>query len=326
LAVVFASGAALAEPAADAPAPKPASTSAAPVAAPAASPHAPAAKPAAKPAHPATARIAKPQAARYAQYVKTWHTPAPNKLPPVDESGRPKLVLFSLNTNDRIEIAAATDRGGFAASDLDRAAYVLREPSSGNEYPVEPRALDVVYRIQAHFQAQEIRVISGYRTPHGAVSNHGRGRAIDLVVPGVSDQDVAKFARELGFVGVGIYPSGGFVHVDVRDRSYFWVDASGPGRRNRERGILGDLASKSDAQALARGEARVVALTLGFDVDAALRARAPASAAEKEDDDEDDDTDEPSEDSGAETAPAPSRAPGPRAESTGAPALSRAPG
>ena len=41
--------------------------------------------------------------------------------------------------------------------DLDRAAHLLREPSSGNEHPIEPRVLDAIYRIQTHFGAQEIR-------------------------------------------------------------------------------------------------------------------------------------------------------------------------
>jgi uncharacterized protein YcbK (DUF882 family) len=253
--------------------------------------------PAPKPAPPKgpTARAAKPAAPRYRQYVNAWHTPVPDRSAPLDASGRPKLVLVSLNTTDRLELTAAGEHGGFSASDLDRAAFVLRDSRMGNEHPVEPRVLDVVYRIQAHFQAQEIRVISGYRTPFGHVaSNHARGRAVDLVVPGVSDQDVAKFAREQGFVGVGIYPSSGFVHVDVRDRSYFWIDASGPGRRNRERGILGDLAARSDAQALARGERGLPAFAMGTDVDAALRAREHLGpAAPQEDDDTDGDSDEP---------------------------------
>jgi len=236
-----------------------------------------------------TARAAKPDPRRYPQYVKSWHTPTPNKPPPFDDTGRPKLALVSLNTSDRIELTAATDRGGFAASDLDRASYVLREPWSGNQHPIEPRLLDVVYRIQMHFNAQEIRVISAYRTPHGAGSNHGRGRAIDLVVPGASDQEVAKFAREIGFVGVGIYPAGGFVHVDVRDRSYFWIDASGPGRRNRERGILAGLAAKSDAEALARGEQPLRPFAIAPDVDAALRARMPLPVPSEEDDEDTDD-------------------------------------
>ena len=35
------------------------------------------------------------------------------------------------------------------------------------------------------------------------------------MVPGVKDEEVAKYARQTGFVGVGIYPTSGFVHVDV---------------------------------------------------------------------------------------------------------------
>jgi len=79
---------------------------------------------------------------------------------------------------------------------------------------------------------------------------------MDFIVPGAADAEVAAFARTLGFVGVGIYPVSGFVHVDVRDRSYFWSDASGPGRRNRERGILGDVARASDREAVTRAMRR----------------------------------------------------------------------
>jgi hypothetical protein len=106
-------------------------------------------------------------------------------------------------------------------------------------------------------------------------------------VPGAKDDDVARFARDLGFVGVGVYPSSGFVHIDVRDRSYFWVDASGPGKRNRERGILGDLAKKADAQALSRGERPTPPLVMITDVDLALRAHTPQASPPPEDDDED---------------------------------------
>lgn len=246
-----------------------------------------AAKPAA-PAHRTAQRPAPAAPPGYAGAVRGWHTPAAGKSAPVDESGRPMLVLYALNTNERVEIKALSDRGGFSASDLDRAAKLLREPGSGSEHPVEPRTLDLVYRLQSHFKAQEIRVISGYRAPRGGHSNHGKGRAIDLVVPGTSDEDVAKFARDQGFVGVGVYPVSGFVHVDVRDRSYFWVDASGPGKRNRERGILGDLAQRSDAAALARGERPIAPYALSFDVEGALGHKgspgAPTPSPSEEDD------------------------------------------
>ena len=110
---------------------------------------------------------------------------------------------------------------------------------------------------------------------------------MDLVVPGATDEEVAKLAREQGFAGVGIYPVSGFVHVDVRDRSWFWVDSSGPGRRNRTRGVLGDVAKKSDEQAVARGDKPIAPFPIGNDVDAWFRARPPASSAPASEEDED---------------------------------------
>jgi uncharacterized protein YcbK (DUF882 family) len=241
----------------------------------------------AKAAPPRTAKRATGQVAA----SRAWHTAPPGKTAPVDERGRPMLVLQGLNIPDRVELTPRGDRGGFSAEDLDRAAHAMRD-ASGNEHPVDPRLLDMVYRLQAHFKAPEIRIISGYRAPRTtarAPSNHGKGRAMDLVVPGASDNDVAKFAREEGFAGVGIYPVGGFVHVDVRERSYFWVDTSGPGKRSRIRGVLADLAARSDAQAISRGERSVGPFHVGSDVDAEIGSAAIASqtAAPVEEDDGD---------------------------------------
>jgi uncharacterized protein YcbK (DUF882 family) len=239
---------------------------------------------------PAPAKAAPAKKGGPVAYSHVWHAVKPGQTAPVDESGRPMLVLQALNMPDRVALTAISEHGGFSAMDLDRAAHVLRDPRTGNEHPVDPRALDLVYRVAVHFGTPEVRIISGYRTPRpGSHSNHGRGRAIDLVFPGTGDDDVARFARELGFVGVGVYPVSGFVHLDVRERSYFWVDSSAPGKKNRERGILGDLASKSDARALARGERGVAPFGITNDVEAALASTKPvAGAAAVEDEDVDD--------------------------------------
>jgi uncharacterized protein YcbK (DUF882 family) len=254
-----------------------------------------AAAPALAQQHPGRVAATRPPAGAppaYAQAMNGWHAMPHGAAAPVDESGRPKLVFVSLNRNERVELAAAGDAGGFAAEDLDRAAHVLRA-AGGEEHPVDPRIVDIVYRIQTHFHAPEIRVVSGYRVPTGRSvrSNHGKGRAIDFVVPGTPDQDVARFSREIGFVGVGIYPTSQFVHVDIRPRSYFWVDYSGPGKRNRERGILGDVAAWSDQQALRRGQKPIEPFDIATNVDAILRARAAAAAATDQDDDDADSLD-----------------------------------
>jgi hypothetical protein len=50
-------------------------------------------------------------------------------------------------------------------------------------------------------------------------------------------------------VGVGIYthPKTQFVHLDVRDRSFHWLDGSPPGVRWRERRLADPAQPKRDA-------------------------------------------------------------------------------
>ncbi len=185
--------------------------------------------------------------------VQAWHQPVATP-PPTDGRGRPQLVLEILNTGEKIAVPAHREDGGFRAYDADRLAHRLRDTRTNNELPLDPELLDLVYQVQTHFKAGAIRVISGYRTrtPTGQ-SNHGRGRAIDIIVPGTKDEDVAQFVRSRGFVGVGLYPTSGFVHVDIRPQSYYWVDRSGPGQRNREQATLASEAAANDARATAAG-------------------------------------------------------------------------
>ncbi len=216
------------------------------------------------------------------------HAPSPKPLA-LDSEKRPMLALTTVNRGESLAIPAESDEGGFASADLDRVAHLLRA-ASGDEYPIDPRALALIYRIERRFAVPEICVVSGYRVPKpGSHSNHGKGRAVDVVVPGVADEEVARFVREVGFVGVGVYPNSQFVHIDVRPRSYFWVDYSGPHAKNRERGILGDLAAKSDAAALERGQLPIEPFAVVTSVDSALQARglSPISGAPSDDDEDD---------------------------------------
>lgn len=198
------------------------------------------------PSHPAPSKTAH----GYGDMVKRWHEP-PERSAGVTAEGRPMLALEMINTGERVELRPDRDDGSFSASELDRAAHALRDTRTGNEYPVEPRVLDFAYRIVRHFKVQALRVVSGYRTPVGnGRSNHGRGRAIDLVVPGVGDDAVVRFARSFGYVGVGLYPKSGFIHVDSREQSYFWVQTSW----NRIAPVFARDATTADREAVRRGE------------------------------------------------------------------------
>ena len=245
-------------------------------------------------AAPSASAAAKPPSAAAIAYMSGkqtlvgWHAPSTRAVEP-DPQGRPMLALTTINRGESLAVPSDGDDGGFASADLDRVAHLLRS-MSGDEHPVDPRTLALVYRIQVHFGVPEVRVVSGYRVPKpGSHSNHGKGRAIDLVVPGVADEEVARFARGLGFVGVGVYPTSQFVHVDVRPRSYFWIDYSGPRMRNKESCILPDIAAQGDSAALARGQTPIEPFAVSMDVDAALRARGAPPAPPLADDEEDED-------------------------------------
>lgn len=104
---------------------------------------------------------------------------------------------------------------------------------------LEPRLAWVVARISDRFKGRSIYVYSGYRPSlnadlkaagHGSL--HATGRALDLSVEGISNEELLAWCFALPDTGCGYYPRSRFVHVDVRPRSTgssVWVDGSLPG-------------------------------------------------------------------------------------------------
>ncbi len=184
--------------------------------------------------------------------------PSPFTLTPIDPSA---------GTFDDVGLATARD--------------ALAHRVDGSTHDIHPRLLQLVYAAVRHFRVPYVHVISGYRSGNPS-SRHGQGRAIDLVLPGVTDTRLAAWLRPQGFVGVGIYPTSGFVHLDVRARSYFWRDASGPSERNRERPMLRALGPRYDRAARARGVEPVLDLEASSseaEVDAEAEVEAGREAA-----------------------------------------------
>jgi len=194
-----------------------------------------------------------------AEYVKmrdSWHAAVEQQLTPtLKVTGRVPLVLTRvLGGDEPITLVPQREDGGFSDDDLQRAATAFCPKEAKKHHAISPRLLDLVYRAMRHFNAPLVRVVSGYR-PDRAGSRHTQGRAIDFVLPGVTNEQLADYVRTYGFVGVGIYPKSGFVHLDVRDTSYFWVDDSLPDERSRGVPILANLAVQADRIAAARGDA-----------------------------------------------------------------------
>jgi hypothetical protein len=100
---------------------------------------------------------------------------------------------------------------------------------------LDPRLLWVVSELSRAFPGHPIVLMSGYRRD-GHSGFHGKGRALDLYVRGVPNEEVFGVCRALRDVGCGFYPYNQFLHVDVRPYGtghVAWVDSSGPGEPSR---------------------------------------------------------------------------------------------
>ena len=99
---------------------------------------------------------------------------------------------------------------------------------TGRSKRVPTRLVWYLYLVAQHFDAP-IDIVSGYRHEERKSSRHKKGSAIDFRVRGVPPKKVWKYCKRFDNVGLGWYPNSRFVHLDVRKRSYYWVDDSGPG-------------------------------------------------------------------------------------------------
>jgi hypothetical protein len=192
----------------------------------------------------------------YRHMRATWHMAPPptlrkrwlaEKIPP--------LVIKPVHAGVSFELLPDPETGRFG-EDAQRAAMAaFHWKTDGSEHPIDERLLDLMYRAVKRYRAPYVHLVSGYRNRDGrSSSRHNQGRAADVVLPGVGDAQLAAFFRRQGFVGVGHYPISGFTHIDVRERSYYWVDRSGPGQKSRERSVRGQEIAANDAQARKRGE------------------------------------------------------------------------
>jgi Bacterial protein of unknown function (DUF882) len=100
---------------------------------------------------------------------------------------------------------------------------------------LDPGLLTRLDAIARRFPGRPVSLVSGYR-PQSRGSQHQSGRALDLRVSGVRNEELVAFCKTLADTGCGYYPNSSFVHVDVRNPgtgSVTWIDASGPGEAPR---------------------------------------------------------------------------------------------
>jgi uncharacterized protein YcbK (DUF882 family) len=137
-----------------------------------------------------------------------------------------KFVIQSANTGEEIEVSLNLATGEVDPGGYTRLRHMMRCLRTTAETPIDPRLIDLLYRI-AQRTHQKIILVSGFRAPMfslAALSYHTRGMAADIRIPGMTPLMARDLAESMGVHGLGYYPVSGFIHVDVRDDNSRWTD------------------------------------------------------------------------------------------------------
>lgn len=156
-----------------------------------------------------------------------------------ERSVLPGEVRFYIpGTRERYQIRVYDNAGRMRPEAVREISWALRDRRANRARTIRPRLIAMLYMVAQHFDA-ELEIISGYRVRGvnaSRGSRHGSAEACDFRVPGVGLRTTLRYVEStFARVGVGYYPTSGFVHLDDRDVTYYWIDNSGPGQRSRTR-------------------------------------------------------------------------------------------
>jgi uncharacterized protein YcbK (DUF882 family) len=147
----------------------------------------------------------------------------------LDAGGFPegRLSLYNTNTCERLTVTYRNALGEYCQDALQSLNWLFRCHDTNETTKMDLRVLEYLNRLDSGLGGgNEIHIISGYRSPaynarlrsksHGVAkdSYHMKGRAVDLVIPGVSLERVRRAALSLAAGGVGYYPKSNFLHID----------------------------------------------------------------------------------------------------------------
>lgn len=136
------------------------------------------------------------------------------------------LSFFNTHTGESLEVCYCRN-GDYPSQALNRIRHLLRDHRTGNSKAIDPRVLDILYRLSRRLRTTEpFHIVSGYRSPAtnaalhrkslkvASRSFHTRGMAIDFRLPNRHTSTVHTAALAIQAGGVGYYPESDFVHVD----------------------------------------------------------------------------------------------------------------
>ena len=155
----------------------------------------------------------------------------------------PALHIENQQSRETLDVRLYDASGAIdesAARALDQLLCDARKPKEHETTLMARRTLQLLFKVAYHFHSYEVEVVSAYRKPgRRREGPHGTGTAIDFRLTGVKAAELAAYLRQIPRTGVGVYtnPKTQYVHLDTREHSFHWLDASPPRRHWRERSI-----------------------------------------------------------------------------------------
>ena len=152
-----------------------------------------------------------------------------------------EIWLRAENLGEEVKVNIYKEDGSFDDAALAQLDELFRCARTGEVRAVRPELYEQLSRIYDHFGDKRVDLVSGFRFAERESSRHFHASAMDIKIPGVSIYEMYKFAESLdaGGMGLGIYPTSGFIHFDYRapgEPSYRWTDYSGHGGGKKSNG------------------------------------------------------------------------------------------
>jgi uncharacterized protein YcbK (DUF882 family) len=144
-----------------------------------------------------------------------------------------EVWLRAENLKEEVKVNIYKPDGSYDDAALAKLDELFRCSRTGAVRAVRTELYEQLSRFYDRFEGKRIDLVSGFRFQERNSSRHFHASAMDIRISGVSIKELYKFAESLdaGGMGVGLYPTSGFIHVDFRapgEPSYRWTDWSGP--------------------------------------------------------------------------------------------------
>ena len=161
------------------------------------------------------------------------------KTPLEKPSGKLWVYAENLREEARVDIYKAD--GSFDDAALAQLDELFRCVATGEVRAMRAELYEHLSRIQDHFDGAQLVLVSAFRFgSERSSSRHFHASAVDFRVKGKTIYQIREFAETLdtGNMGLGIYPTSQFVHLDYRAPgapSFRWVDYSGRSKKSKSK-------------------------------------------------------------------------------------------